>query len=113
MIMNSTRSLLKFVFAVVIITALAQNKSYAGGFPVRPGRLILSPSVTYFFANKEWDSTGVKKSFPDNGKFTSVTYSLYAEYGISRRFSVVADAPFVMNTYTQDGKSTTFSGLTD
>src|ERR1700761_3374703 len=113
MIMNSTRSLLKFVFAVAMITALAQNKSYAGGFPVRPGRLILSPAVTYFFANKEWDSTGVKKAFPNNGKFTSVTYSLYAEYGISRRFSVVGSLPYIVNDYRAAGQTYPSSGLTD
>lgn len=113
MIMNSTRYLLKFVIAVVIITAFAQNKSYAGGLPIRPGRLILSPAITYFFANKEWDSTGVRKSFPNNGKFNSVTYSLYAEYGISRRFSVVGYIPYIMNSYKAGNQSFPSSGLTD
>jgi hypothetical protein len=101
------------VFAIVVIIAFAQDKSYAGGFPTRPGRLILSPSVTYFFSNKEWDSTGVKKSFPKNGKFTSVNYSLYAEYGISRRFAVVGTVPYIANNYTAAGKSYPSSGLTD
>jgi len=111
--MNFTRPLLKFVFAVVVITVLSQHKSYAGGFPIRPGRLVLSPSVTYFFADKEWDSTGVKKPFPNNGKFSSISYSLYAEYGISRRFSAVATIPFIMNSYKANGESFPSSGLTD
>lgn len=113
MIMNYTRSLLKFVFAVVMIAAVAQNKSYAGGFPTRPGRLILSPSVTYFFANKEWDSTGIKKPFPNNGKFNSTTISLYAEYGISRRFAVVGTLPYLINNYTAKGVSYPTSGASD
>jgi protein XagA len=112
--MNSyTRFLLRSSLAVIMLTALLQNNSYAGGFPIRPGRLILSPSVTYFFANKEWDSTGTKKAFPDNGKFNSVTYSLYAEYGMTRRFSAVAYIPYVVNSYTQSGKSYPSSGFTD
>lgn len=111
--MNFTRSLLRFVFAVVVITVLAGGKSYAGGFPTRPGRLILSPSVSYFFASKEWDSTGVKKAFPNNGKFNSETFSLYAEYGISRRLAAVAYLPYVMNNYTAEGKSYPSQGLTD
>src|ERR1700744_1230368 len=102
MIMNSTRSLLKFVLIVLIIAVVAQNKSYEGGFPTRPGRLILSPSVTYFFASKEWDSTGVKKPFPKNGKFNSTTISLYAEYGISRRLAVVGTVPYLINSYKAD-----------
>lgn len=113
MSMNFTRTLLKFVLATAVITGFVQIKSYAGGFPTRPGRLILSPSVTYFFSNKEWDSTGVKKSFPNNGKFNSVNYSLYAEYGISRRFAVVGTVPYIVNNYTAAGKSYPSSGLTD
>jgi hypothetical protein len=74
---------------------------------------MLSPAVTYFFADKEWDSTGVKKPFPSNGKFSSVTYSLYAEYGITRRFSVVATVPYIMNSYKANGQSFPSSGLTD
>ena len=90
-----------------------QNRSYAGGFPVRPGRLILSPSVSYFFANKQWDSTGVKKPFANNGKFTSISISLYAEYGISRRFAAVALVPYVINEFKQTGYDQKYSGLTD
>ena len=111
--MTYTKCLLKFLFAVAIVTVIAQNKSYAGAFPVRPGRLLLSPSATYFFANKEWDSVGVKKSFPGNGKFTSYSFSLYAEYGISRRFSAVALLPYVVNSYSQNGVNYPSSGLTD
>jgi hypothetical protein len=103
---------LKYLFTALIIGVTAYS-SFAGGFPVRPGRLILSPSVSYFFANKEWDSTGVKKSFPEHGKFTSISLSLYAEYGITRRFAVVALLPYVINNFQQTGFNTTFSGLTD
>ena len=111
--MTFTRSL-KYLAVVAIITIVCQNSARAGGFPVRPGRLILSPSVGYFFANKQWDSTGRKQSFPGNGKFTSETIALYAEYGISRRFSVVATLPYTFNQYTQSGgQSANYSGLTD
>jgi len=111
--MTFTKYYLKFIGVAALIFLSAQNKGYAGGFPVRPGRLLLSPSVGYFFANKQWDSLGVKKPFADNGKFSSISYSLYAEYGISRRFAAVALIPYVMNTYTQSGKNYLSSGFTD
>src|ERR1700743_354232 len=112
--MTYTRYLLKYLLVITIITLTFQYKAQAGGYPVRPGRLILSPSVSYFFANKEWDSTGVKKAFPNDGKFTSTTISLYAEYGISRRFSVVSTLPYIINNYkAANGASFPSSGLTD
>lgn len=59
--MKPGKYLLRVLFLTVILFTTIKNLSYAdGGFPVRPGRLLISPSVSYFFANSEWDSTGVK-----------------------------------------------------
>ncbi len=87
--------------------------SYGGGFPVRPHSLLLSPSVSYFYANKGWDSLRQKTPFPMNGRFSSLTYSLYAEYGISRRFTFVALLPYVTNTFQQTNYRSTTMGLAD
>lgn len=100
------------LIAFVLIGTLRSN-SYAGGFPVRPHSLLLSPSVSYFYANKGWDSVGHLASFPNNGHFSSVTYQLYAEYGLSRRFTLVAQLPYVTNTYEQSDFKHTAAGLTD
>jgi hypothetical protein len=99
------------LFILVRSTALAD-----GGFPVRPGRLLISPSVSYFFANSQWDTTGgPKKAFANDGKYSSVGVTLYAEYGITRKWAAVVSVPYVFNNYTQNitPKSTTSSGLSD
>ncbi|HVW97901.1 MAG TPA: hypothetical protein VHA56_18165 [Mucilaginibacter sp.] len=112
-------SLLKTFTRLTLLTILlsfgAQKFSYAdGGFPVRPGRLLIAPSVSYFFANSQWDANKVKQPFADNGKFSSVGASFYAEYGISRKFAVVASVPLVFNRYTSASNApVTSSGLAD
>ncbi len=114
--MNLLKTFTKILFVTLIFILTSQNVTYAdGGFPVRPGRLLISPSVSYFFANSQWDSTGVQKRFPNNGKYTSVGVTLYSEYGISRRFALVASVPYVFNNFTEniDPKSTKSQGLTD
>ena len=94
-----------------------QQCCLADGFPIRPRSFLVSPSVTYFFANKGWDSLRVLRPFARNGQFSSMTYSLYAEYGISRRWSLVASLPYVMNQYAQTDSTGRFAtksnGLTD
>jgi len=75
--------------------------------------LTVSASVSYFFANKGWDSTSKKSPFALNGQFSSLTYSVNAEYGISRRFTFVALLPYSMNTYNQSNFSSRNNGLTD
>ncbi|MBV8389110.1 MAG: hypothetical protein JO080_04850 [Mucilaginibacter sp.] len=100
------------LIAFVLMGALRSN-SYAGGFPVRPHSLLISPSVSYFYANKAWDSVGHLSSFPNNGHFSSITYQLYAEYGLSRRFTLVAQLPYVTNTFEQANYKASASGLAD
>jgi hypothetical protein len=114
--MSLLNTITRLLFSTLIIFIATQTASYAdGGFPVRPGRLLIAPSVSYFFSNSQWDSAGVKRRFANNGKFQSVAVTLYAEYGISRRFAAVASVPFVMNKFTQTASptSTTSSGLAD
>ncbi|ASU35957.1 hypothetical protein [Mucilaginibacter xinganensis] len=114
--MSLLKTITKFLFSTLIIFAGACEVSFAdGGFPTRPGRLLIAPSVSYFFANSQWDSTGVKKRFDNNGRFSSVGVTLYAEYGISRKFTAVASVPFVYNMYSQNiaPTNTNSSGLTD
>jgi hypothetical protein len=111
-------SLLKTLLKLFVCTASLlfawSNFSYAdGGFPVRPGRLLISPSASYFFSSSKWDSAGVKAPFAKNGKYTSFGITLLAEYGINKRFAVVATLPYVVNSYRQDDYKNTSTGLTD
>lgn len=92
---------------------LAPNTSHAGGFPVRPKRLLLSPSFSYFYADRGWDSLRRKTLFPEGGQFESLGFSLYAEYGLSRRFTLVALLPYVKNTYEDNTAKTVTMGFTD
>ncbi|WP_121811491.1 hypothetical protein [Mucilaginibacter kameinonensis] len=102
-----------FLFTAITLAAFIPAKSYGGGFPVRPGRITLTPSATYFFANKAWDENSHKGSFANNGKFTSWSYALYSEVGLSRRFTLSVLAPYVMNTFATDLGTSKSSGFQD
>lgn len=102
------------IFAAVTLLCLAmQLKSFAGGFPVRPGSLLISPSFNYFEATKGWDSLKHLSPFSQGGKFTSQLYSVYIQLGISKRWSFIGTIPYVINDYTQVGYSSHSQGLTD
>jgi hypothetical protein len=104
---------LKYLLIATCLMMLAPVSSKAGGFPVRPKRLLLSPSFSYFYANKGWDSLRHKTPFANDGQFESLGFSLYAEYGLSRRLTLVALLPYVKNTYEDNASKTVASGLTD
>ncbi|RYZ96363.1 MAG: hypothetical protein EOP47_24030 [Sphingobacteriaceae bacterium] len=103
----------RIIILFILIAFGSTLKSYAGGWPMRPGRLLLAPSVNYFFASKSWDADGNLKSFNDNGKFTSFSSYLYTEYGINREFTFVASVPFLSNSFKSDNYNNTASGLGD
>lgn len=113
--MTLNKNLFKYLIAAAVLVAATYQNSYADGFPVRPGRFILSPSVSYFFANKQFDSTSHRRAFDDNGRFHSLSYSLYGEYGISRKFTLSALVPYTMNYFKTDATptATTVNGLQD
>ena len=111
--MKLTKIQIKTLLISIVILITSRGNSYAGGFPVRPGSLLLSPSVSYFYANKGWDSARTLRPFPNNGHFSSYTFQLYAEYGLTKRFTLVAQLPYVTNNYEQTDFKNSASGLTD
>jgi hypothetical protein len=111
--MTLNKNIFSYLLAAAILLTLAPKSSYADGFPVRPGRFILSPSVSYFFANKQYDSTSHRRAFDDNGKFHAISYALYGEYGISRKFSLSVLVPYSMNYFKSDIGSANSMGFQD
>lgn len=112
--MSFTKPGLKYLLIASVFFITIQSKSYGGAFPVRPRSWLLSPSVNYFFANKGWDSLRRLSPFANGGQFTSLSYSLYTEYGLSRRFTLVGQLPFVNNHYHDNtGYDNRTNGFTD
>jgi hypothetical protein len=111
--MRAINAGIKYLLTTVLLVAVAQLHVLADGFPVRPRTVLVNPSISYFVATKYWDPKRVLQSFDKNGKFTSATMTLSAEYGISRRWYLVAQLPYTTNTFTQTGYKSVNSGLTD
>jgi hypothetical protein len=105
--------LAKKIISVTLLCLLFGFKAYCG-WPTRPGRLIVSPSVSYFFSNKDWDRKGRRVIKPNNGSFTNTSINLYSEYGISRKVTAVASLPYISYKLTDDvSDPVTRSGLGD
>jgi hypothetical protein len=88
---------LKIYLLLVALTTLSgfNQNVYADGFPIRPGRLLVSASYNYFYADQLWDQSGNKGSFPYGGSFTAQSINLYGEFGLSRKFTIVTSIPYV------------------
>ncbi|MBS1524204.1 MAG: hypothetical protein JST19_01060 [Bacteroidetes bacterium] len=91
-----------YKFVLLLLLTMLQARVFAGGFPLRPGRFLLSPSASYFWANREWNANSHLMPFPNHGKFNSITAAWYMEYGISRRLSFIGTLPYSINNYQDD-----------
>ena len=68
--MSLLKTITRTLLFSLIFLITANSLSYAdGGFPVRPGRLLLAPAVAYVWAKSGWDQNSVKTPFADNGRF--------------------------------------------
>lgn len=104
---------IKYLLVILSLATVVRQHVLADGFPVRPKTFVINPSVSYFWATKFWDANRVLQPFGSNGKFTAATMTMFAEYGISRRWYFVAQLPYTTNTFTQTGFKSVNSGLTD
>jgi hypothetical protein len=99
--------------AIVLLGAFGINKAEAGAWPVRPGKVLVSLTGSYFNANQIWDKYGKKSDYPDGGYYRSYGLSLYAEIGVSRNLTLVTSIPYISNTFTNNTYKSTGSGLGD
>jgi hypothetical protein len=98
---------------LVAVMLLSTADTYAGGRPVGKKRLFVNIGLSYFFNNKFWDQNSQEQSYAFNGHNTSLSASLSAEYGFSRRVSLMASVPFVSNRQINDINSTTLNTIGD
>jgi hypothetical protein len=99
--------------AVVAILLLSSTAAHAGGRPVGKRRLFISLGASYFYNSKYSDQDRQVQTYANNGHNQSLSASASAEYGFSRRVSLMASVPFVSNTVKSDLASNTINTLGD
>ena len=99
--------------ALCLLCLCLAGDAFAGGWPVRKGKFMLSFSGNYFKANRLWDENGKIQRYDNNGYYASRGLSFYGEYGISRRFTAVASVPFMWNEFSTGTNTINLSGFGD
>jgi len=103
----------KRLYALGICILLTIGQAWSSGFPMRKGKTLLAPYLSYFTANGYRDLSGNKFSYGNNGKYTSVTAQLYLEYGLTNRLDLVAKLPLSAARYQDDFQNNNNTSLTD
>lgn len=119
--MNSFTNLLNrvsktpLILLVVLIAVLLFSylPAQAGGRPVGKKRLFIIATSSYFFNDQYWDENGKVTSYDNNGKYSTFSLSLSAEYGFSRRVSMLVSLPYAVNFFKNSVRSTTVGSLGD
>lgn len=108
----SNKNVFKYSLTLLALVCMCSD-TFAGGWPVRKGKFLLSVSANYFHADKVWDENGKVGPYENNGYYTSTGLSIYGEYGISRRLTGVVSLPYMWNEFRQGGTGVKLSGFGD
>ncbi|MCJ8211892.1 hypothetical protein MUY27_19395 [Mucilaginibacter sp. RS28] len=104
---NINPIVVKILAIVFVSCTFLGQQAHAGAWPVRPGKVLVSLTGSYFKASRLWDRKGKSSAYADSGSFNSKGLYLYSEIGASRVFTVIVSVPYVSNTYSDTrGKST-------
>ncbi len=101
------------IISIAAVFVLNSTIVTAGGRPVGKRRLFISTGISYFTNSKFSDQNSQTQTYANNGRNLSLSGSLSAEYGFSRRVSLMASIPFVSNTVKSDLSSNTVNTLGD
>lgn len=101
-----------FIYAIIIPFFIVQY-AVASGFPMRKGKTLLAPYLSYFVANQYRDLTGQKYNYANGGKYSSFTMQLYLEYGITDHLDLVAKLPLNAAQFKDNAQRNSNTALSD
>jgi hypothetical protein len=96
----------KTIFFLILICLTGMAKA---DWPVGKKRLMITPSFSYFYTSRVFDSTGRIKASPNNDQFISKTLGIYGLAGLSRRLDLIFNIPIsnitAKNIYVKESKT--------
>jgi hypothetical protein len=96
----------KTIFFLILICLTSMAKA---DWPVGKKRLMITPSFSYFYTSRVFDSTGRIKTSANGDQFISKTLGLYGLAGMSRRLDLIFNIPIsniiAKNIYVKESKT--------
>ncbi len=73
----------------ILVFIIFSSSLYAGAWTMAKGHLYSRLAFNYYYSDEKFTNGGGKKDFKWNGKFKDYNVSLYVEYGITDRLTVL------------------------
>lgn len=109
---NLMRSL-TILLGIAFLTALTAAEGFAGAWTAKQGGFYEKGSFNYYHAEKRFDSSGDRRSLPDNGEFTDINVSNYFEYGLLDELTAITSLSYKWLESDDDLRRATAHGLGD
>ncbi len=97
----------------LIVVMVGVRECGAGAWTTKQGSFYDRPSMNYYFADEEFDSSGNKRDFERNGEFQDLNLSNYLEYGLRNDVTLINAFYYKRITKTDDFAETTTYGIGD
>ncbi len=80
----------KWLLLALIIVGLAAGSCYAGAWTADKGVVYHKLSGNAYSADKAFNNSGSRQSFPDHGEFSDTNITYYMEYGVLDNLTILA-----------------------
>lgn len=88
----------KTYFLLILFALTITASRVKAGWPIGKYRNIIVPGLGYYYATDNFDKDGHKVKAEPGNYFRSLSFNLYAGYGISRRTDFLVSLPVVYQT---------------
>ncbi len=97
----------------VLLTMVPVASCFAGAWTMPEGKLYSKFSLNYYSAEEDFDEDGDRVDFDQHGDFYDVNASVYLEYGLTERLTLVTNLSYKYLEYENDAMTSESFGIGD
>ncbi len=103
----------KKISAALLIIMIGATNIVKADWPIGKKRVNFSPTFSYSYTSRYFDSTGKVNANVNGGVYTTKTIGLYVATGLSRRVDIFVNVPYTFVTSSDYFSKTSKSGIGD
>lgn len=105
--------LLKVLFLSALIFIFIAGPVFAGAWTREKGGLYMQATGNMYTADENFDRSGSKEDFPNDGEFNDANLSIYLEYGLSDDLTAIGSWSYKWLEYEDDVTRNETDGFSD
>lgn len=101
------------LLVTVLLWVSAVDTCFAGAWTMKKGKLYDRMAFNYYYADDEFNRSGDRSGFPDNGNFRDINLNNYIEYGLLDNLTLINSVYYKMIRKKDNNQEQKTQGIGD